>query len=255
MSPDRFIPGTAGIVQNSLQLPEIPCVDIQAACCNALYGLQLADALITSGVVNNVAIGLGDVQSPWLEIAPAAGTISMLFGDGASALILSGNQQSGALQMIDVVLGTDGSFADDLGIRAPGTKFGNTKTHPVSDNPKDYQPRMAGQSVILHASRKIVAACKTLLDRNNLKVEDIRWIVPHQANANLLNQIARALHFNREDGMVSIIEDLGNTSSASMGLALHHLRSSGKITPNDYLLLPAFAAGFTWGAALCRACP
>jgi 3-oxoacyl-[acyl-carrier-protein] synthase-3 len=255
MTPDRFIPGTAGTVQHSLGLPEIPCVDIQAACCNALYGLQLADALITSGAVNNVAIGLGDVQSPSLEMAPAAGTISMLFGDGASALILSRNQQAGALQLIDMVLGTDGSFVDDLGIRAPGTEFGNPKTHSVSENPKDYYPRMAGQSVILHASRKIVTACETILARNNLTVEDVRWIVPHQANANLLKQIARALHFKRENGMVSVIEDLGNTSSASMGLALDHLRRSGEITANDYLLLPAFAAGFTWGAALGRACP
>jgi 3-oxoacyl-[acyl-carrier-protein] synthase-3 len=113
---------------------------------------------------------------------------------------------------------------------------------------------MVGQSVILQASRKMVAACNALLARNNLSVEDVRWVVPHQANANLLAQVGRALRFPPEwNGMVSVLEDFGNTSSASMGLALDALRRSGRIGEGDYLLLPAFGAGFTWGAGLCRA--
>ena len=113
---------------------------------------------------------------------------------------------------------------------------------------------MNGQAVILQASRKIVAACQQVLERNQLAVADVRWMVPHQANANLLAQVARALRFPVDQGgVVSVVEETGNTSSASMGIALDHLRRSGRVEPNDNLLLPAFGAGFTWGAGLCRA--
>src|SRR5437667_139522 len=172
--------------------------------------------------------------------------LSMLFGDGASALVVSAEPNSGAIEILDVYLATDGDYADDLGIRSPGTEFRTT-------NPADFSPRMNGQSVILHASRRIVAACRTLLERNELTSQDIRWIVPHQANANLLAQIARGLGIARPDGVVSVIEDFGNTSSASMGIALDKLRRAGRVEVGHSLLLPAFAAGFTWGAALCRA--
>jgi 3-oxoacyl-[acyl-carrier-protein] synthase III len=262
MTPDRFIPGSAASLQNALGLPEIPCLDIRGACCNGLYGLQLARALVACGAAKNVAICLAEVQSPFLDISPQAGTLSMLFGDGAAALIVSGEQSELKgearhgydLEVVDVFLATDGKYVDDLGLRCPGSEFGTAVTHPVNQNQGDYAPRMIGQSVILQASRRMVAACRHVLDRNQLAVEDIQWIVPHQANANLLAQVARSLGFPTGDGrVISVLEEYGNTSSASMGIALDSLRRSGRIKSGDYLLLPAFAAGFTWGAALCRA--
>lgn len=262
MTPDRFIPGSAPSVQNALALAEIPCLDIRAACCNGLYGLQLARALVESGTATNVAICLAEVQSSFLDLTPEAGTLSMLFGDGAAALIVSGDRSTrhtdarhnAELEIVDVFLATDGKYADDLGIRCPGSEFGTARTHPVPQNASDYAPRMMGQSVILQASRRLVAGCRTILERNRLAANEIQWIVPHQANANLLAQVARALGFAaRDERVISVLEDSGNTSSASIGIALDTLRRSGKIRSGDFLLLPAFAAGFTWGAALCRA--
>jgi len=252
MTPDRFIPGSAPAVQQAAGLREIPCLDIRAACCNALYALQLARALIVSDAARHVAICLAEIQSRYLQLAPESATLSMLFGDGASALIVSAAPGPGAIEILDVHLATDGAFRDDLGIRCPGTEFG-TAPALCETLLSDFAPRMNGQSVILQASRRIVAACQALLERNHLTTSDIRWIVPHQANANLLAQIARGLEFARAGGVVSVIEDFGNTSSASMGIALDFLRRGGAVEPGDYLLLPAFAAGFTWGAALCRA--
>jgi len=251
MTPDRFVPGSAPALQKRAGLREVPCLDIRAACCNALYALQLARGLIASGAANYIAICLAEIQSRYLDLSPESAPLSMLLGDGASALIVSGEPKSGAIEIIDVYLATDGAYADELGIRRPGTEFGTTNS--PNQNPGDSWPRMNGQSVILHASRRIVAACRTLLERNKLSSRDIRWIVPHQANANLLAQIARGLEFTQADGVVSVIEEFGNTSSASMGLALDELRRNRRIEAGDYLLLPAFAAGFTWGAALCQA--
>jgi 3-oxoacyl-[acyl-carrier-protein] synthase-3 len=254
MTPDRFIPGSAPAVQKTLGLNEIPCLDIRATCCNALYALQLARALVTSGAARHVAICLAEIQSAWLDLSPASGTTSMLFGDGASALLVSAESGARALEIIDLHLATDGTYVDDLGIRCPGTEYGTARTHAGEEFMSDYTARMVGQSVILQASRKIVAACQTVLERNNLAVSDVRWMVPHQANANLLAQVARSLRFpTGEGGVVSVLEEYGNTSSASMGIALDTLRRSGRIQPGDHLLLPAFGAGFTWGAGLCRA--
>jgi len=249
MTPDRLIPGSAPTVQRTLGLGQIPCLDIRQACCNPLYALQIATALIGANLASRVAICLAEIQSAWLDMSPESGTTSMLFGDGASALIVSGDTSSHSLEVIDIALATDGSYVDDLGVRGPGTEFGTA----ASGN-ENSKPRMVGQSVILNASRKIMAACQDVLKRNSLQVADIRWLVPHQANANLLAQIARGLHFPVENGgLISVLEDLGNTSSASMGIALDSLRRSARIGPGDYLLLPAFGAGFSWGAGLCRA--
>lgn len=255
MTPDRFIPGSAPSVQKSLGLGEIPCLDIRGTCCNALYGLQLARALIASGTARNVAICLAEIQSAWLDLSPASGTTSMLFGDGASAFVVSGEPREASLEVIDIMLATDGSFVDDLGIRCPGTEFGTTRQlESNAEQAIDYNPRMVGQSVILHASRKITAACQAVLERHELAPDSVRWMVPHQANANLLAHVARGLRFPTEGGgVVTVLEDYGNTSSASMGMALDTLRRSGRIEEGDYLLLPAFGAGFTWGAGLCRA--
>jgi 3-oxoacyl-[acyl-carrier-protein] synthase-3 len=245
MTPDRFVPGTASAIQKCAGLREIPALDIRTACCNALYALQLATALIKSGAARNVAICLAEIQSRYLDLSAESAHVSMLFGDGAAALIVSEEPNDGALEVMDVLLATDGSYVDDLGVRSPGTAF-------PEECRANYFPRMNGQSVILQASRRMVAASRALLDRNQLCADDLRWIVPHQANANLLHQVTRGIAAGNAE-VVSVIENCGNTSSASMGIALDSLRSSERVKPGDWLLLPAFAAGFTWGAGLCRA--
>jgi 3-oxoacyl-[acyl-carrier-protein] synthase III len=247
MTPDRFIPGIAPAVQQQLELMTIPCLDIRSACCNCLYALQLAAALLESKAATTVAIALADIQSRYLSISPSDGTLSMLFGDGASAMIVSSESNQRSIRIVDILLGTDGSSIDDLGIRSPGTEFGAEDR----DYPENSKPRMNGQAVIAHATRRLTEVCNMLLDRNNLKAPQIDWVVPHQANANLLSLVAARLSIST-DKVVSVLEDYGNTSSASMGIALDYLRNKQLLRPKDRLLLPAFAAGFTWGAALCE---
>lgn len=251
MTPDRFIPGTGTAVQKQLSLDPVPSLDIRAGCCNFLYALQIARALVDAGVATTILICLSEIQSRWLRLSPDASGISVLFGDGASALVVSGSKQPGkCLKIVDTALYSDGSFIDDLGIRSPGTE---TPRIPLIEKNADFFPRMNGTTVIRHAVRNMTNACLQLLERNHKNVEDIRWVVPHQANANLLTQLGEALHLQHTTRMISVLEKLGNTSSASMGIALDTLRRTEQLETGDLCLMPAFGTGFLWGAALCVA--
>jgi len=242
MTPDRFIPGGATTIQTELDFEPIPCLEIRNACCNALYGLQIGASLISSGRIARLGVCFGEIQSRYLSLDSESSSISILFGDGASAMILSDSPHEGAMRVVDVLIRSNGKHSDDLGIRAPGTAF----SVPES---ADYYPRMNGRVVIANALNCLYEVSRELLAQNGISVDDIRWIVPHQANANLSREFARKLNFPLER-VVSILENLGNTSSASIGLALHELRSSRTLGSGEYILMPAFGAGFTWGAAL-----
>lgn len=242
MTPDRLIPGGATTVQSELKLEPIPCLEIRNACCNAVYGLQIGASLISAGVITRLGMCFAEIQSRYLSLDTNGSLISILFGDGGSAMILSDSPQEGAMRLVDVLLRSEGEHVDALGIRAPGTAFSNPE-------PSDYAPRMNGRIVIANALKCLCEASVELLAKNGLSVDDLGWIVPHQANANLLREFARKLNFPLER-VVSILEDLGNTSSASIGLALHELRGSRQLASGEYILMPAFGAGFTWGAAL-----
>jgi 3-oxoacyl-[acyl-carrier-protein] synthase-3 len=251
-TPDRFIPGTAPAVQKHAGLGLIPCLDIRATCVNALYALQVARSLIVAGNATHVGACFAEIQSPWLDLSPASANISMLFADGAGAFIVSKAPREGALQVLDILLRTDGQYADKLGVRAPGTEYG-PKPH-AHTHERDFHPRMDGPAVLLRASRSMVAACRAVLNRNGLTAQEVRWVVPHQANINILHQVMRGLGISRHpERLVAVIEDYGNTSSASQTMALDALLRSGQLTKGDYVLMPAFGAGFTWGTALCRA--
>ncbi len=254
MTPDRLIPGSAPAVQSVVGLREIPCLDIRASCCNVLYGLQIAKALVASGAADHVAIAVAEIQSIWLAMSPAAATLSMLFGDGAAAIVVSNKPATHALEILDVRLATNGSHADALGIRRPGTEFGTVAADYPNENRSDYLPRMNGQTVILHALRAMSAASEHMIERNGVAWADVRWVVPHQANSNLLTRLVRQLSIQEHQArVINILDETGNTGSASMGIALDTLRRKKLIRSNDHILLPAFGAGFTWGAGLCRA--
>lgn len=245
MTPDRFVPGCAPAIQKNLGLRQIPSLDIRATCCNALYALQIAKALVETNVAQTVAIGLAEIQSRSLKYTPKSGTLSMLFGDGASAIIVSSKPKKNVFRIVDVLLFTEGENIDDLGVRSPGTEF---DSFPQS-NDDDFYPRMNGPVVIINATRKLTDVCQILLKRNNIDTSEVDWVVPHQANAKLLSVVTNNLGIQSEK-VITVLEDFANTSSASLGIALDTLRKDHTLKTGDHILLPAFAAGFTWGAAL-----
>lgn len=251
MTPDHQIPGIAPLIQTQLGLNEIPCVDLRMACCNPIYGFEIGSALIHSGRAAHVLVVGAEVQSKGLKLTREAKEISALFGDGAGACVMSRFARPRALKLIDFCLFSEGKFARDLAVLAPGTGNGSRWHDEESQHHELYYPVMNGKTVILHAARKVNDAARSLLQRHKLSPDDVHLVIPHQANANLLSAIARQLEIP-ETRIVSVLDWCGNTSSASILIALDWAYEQQMISSQSFVLFLAFGAGFTWGAALGR---
>jgi 3-oxoacyl-[acyl-carrier-protein] synthase-3 len=257
LSADYQVPGIAPIVQRKLRgCPTVPAVDLRVGCAAILYSLQLARSLIESGETRRAVCFGAEAQSKGLDLRPRSAEISMLFGDGAGAIVVSREPHSAngaVIRVDDVFIATDGFFAEDLGVRAPGTANGPVWLDPEQADSSPYRPSMNGRNVILHAVRKLADAASEITARNGVSIEHIDLVIPHQANLNLLRSLALRLSIPA-DRIVTNVERYGNTSGASAFITLWQARSEKRLRPGARVLITAFGAGFTWGAALCQVC-
>jgi 3-oxoacyl-[acyl-carrier-protein] synthase-3 len=260
LSPDYQTPGLAPIVQRKLEgCRGVPAVDLRVGCAAILYSLQLARGLIESRAANTVVCFGAEAQSKGLDLDARSADLSMLFGDGAGAVVVSGEPKvtdkarEYLVRIDDILIETDGNFAEDLIVRAPGTANGARWLDESHIDSRMHHGSMQGRTVILQAVRKLSDAADRILVRNGLSAHQIDLIIPHQANANLLAALARKLGIG-SDRVVMNVDCLGNTSGASAFLALSQAHHEGRIRPGSRLLILAFGAGFTWGAALCSGC-
>jgi 3-oxoacyl-[acyl-carrier-protein] synthase III len=250
LSPDYQVPGIAPLVQRKLvECRQVPALDVRVGCAGLLYSLQIARGLMASNATNTVVCFGAEAQSKGLDLSSRSAELSMLFGDGAGAIVLNQKPSNPlSLRVDDVWLATDGTFAEELGVRAPGTANGARWWDEAQ--PDLLLPKMNGRTVILHAVRKLTEATFALLDRNQLSLDQIDLIVPHQANLNLLCALGKKLEIKDERIIVNL-DRYGNTSSASTFLALHDAQPV--LQRGARVLVLAFGAGFTWGAALLTA--
>lgn len=258
LSPDYQIPGIAPIVQRKVEgARQVPAVDVRVGCAAILYCLQLARALICSRAASAVACFGAEAQSKGLDLNRRSAEVSMLFGDGAGALIVADESLLGrdvhrsVLRIDDIWIASDGSFAEELIVRSPGTANGARWIDKEQIEAGLHLGSMQGRSVILHAVRKLADAAGLITKRNGISVEEIDLIVPHQANANLLRSLANRLSVAPER-VITNVDRYANTSGASAFLALWQAEREGRLRPGARALILAFGAGFTWGAALCR---
>jgi 3-oxoacyl-[acyl-carrier-protein] synthase-3 len=241
-TPDQIMPSTACIVAGALGLTSA-AYDVNAACTGFIYALHAAAAAIESGRARAALVIGADTLSRFTDFTDRATCV--LFGDGAGAVVLSAGEEPGVLA---VEIGADGSGADLLGIPATGSRV------PVADAdgvvPGPYI-RMNGQEIFKFAVRAIPSATRHVLAASQLDVEHLDWLVPHQANQRIIATIAERLDMP-EDRVVSNIAEVGNTSAASIPLALDDLYTARRLRAGHHLALVGFGAGLTWGAAVVR---
>jgi len=233
-TPDKVFPSTACSVQNKLNIGECPAFDIQAVCSGFIYALSIADKFIKTGAKKNILLIGADAMSRITDYTDRSNAI--LWGDGAGAVILTATDKPGILS---THIHSEGKYESMLHV-------------PRSNNPsKKDTIEMQGNQVFKMAVNTLDRIVDETLNANNLMKSDIDWLVPHQANIRILEATAKKLEMPM-DKVVVTLDKHGNTSAASIPLALDYGVKSGKIKSGETILMEAFGGGFTWGSALIK---
>ena len=241
-SPDMVFPSTACLAAAKVGL-SCPSLDVMAACTSFIYALHHATAAIESGRARRALVVGAEAFTRLIDFTDRGTCV--LFGDGAGAFVLEASDEAGVL---GIDLGADGSRPDILHVPAGGSAMPAT-CERLEQGLQFVQ--MNGSEVFKFAVRVIPKTTKNALAASGLSVDDITWLVPHQANQRILDTVADRLGVPHER-VISTIESMGNTSAASIPLAVHHLYTVGNLSRGDVLALVGFGAGLTWGAAVVR---
>ena len=249
LSPDFTFPGSGCFLQAKLELPGIPALDIRNQCSGFLYGLQIADAWIRSGMYKRIALIGAEVHSTGVDFTNEGRDVAVLFGDGAACAII-GESDREDRGVLDVEIHADGRGARELWIEAPASAYMPRITHEMIDN-RSVWPAMNGKQVFRWATTKMPEVALSVLERNGMKMDQVDLLVPHQANKRINEFVAQKLELPPEK-VVHNIQKYGNTTAASIPLALSEAIQEGRATQGSLILMAAFGSGFTWGASLVR---
>lgn len=240
-SPDKFFPSTACIIQSKIGAKNAAAFDLQAGCSGFIYGVTTAAQYIATGQFRNALVVGAEALSKFTDWEDR--NTCVLFGDGAGAAVLSQVESGGVLASI---LGADGGGADLLELPAGGTKepasFETVKNHR-------HYIKMNGNEVFKFAVKILEDSVKKIVAKADLTLEDINYIIPHQANIRIIDAAVKRLKFPREQVIVNL-DKYGNMSSASIPVALDEALNAGRIQKGDKIVMVGFGAGLTWGANL-----
>jgi len=245
ISSDHFFPGCATQIQDRMGMGNIGAFDLRAACSGFIYGLSVADQFIKSGTYKNILLIGSEAQTVALKFDSQHRDLAVLFGDGAGAVVLQpSNDGTGVLS---THLHADGSHVEDLWMPAPGSSFRPFISKEIIDE-EMHVPYMNGREVFKNATTRFPEVIKEALKQNSLTLEDIKLIIPHQANLRISQMVAKRMGVDM-DLVYSNIHKYGNTTAASIPIAMSEALAEGKFKEGDTIILAAFGSGFTWASA------
>lgn len=250
ITPDYFFPGSGVLLQRELGLDgRIAALDIRNACSGFIYALSVADQFIKTGMYKTILVIGAEIQSTALDISTRGRNTAVIFGDGAGAVILKGSGEPGILS---THLHSDGNFAEELYVKDPGSSRPHNERQPeqILDT-STFKVFMNGNQVFKHAIVRFIEVIGEALQANNLSKKDIDLLVPHQANLRISQYIQEKLGLSDAQVYNNIMR-YGNTTAASIPIALSEAWAEGKVKENDLICLAAFGSGFTWASALIR---
>jgi len=251
LSPDMYFPGGGVEVQEMMGMRTIPALDVRNQCSGFVYAISVADQFIKTGMYKNVLVIGSENHSGGLDFSTRGRSVSVIFGDGAGAAVLSRNE-SGKNGILSTHLHSEGKHKDELALQGPST--GHWVPQIIAEDPQEnipYYPVMNGQFVFKHAIVRFAEVIQEGLDANNLEVKDIDMFIPHQANLRISQFIQHKLKLT-DDQVFNNIQKYGNTTAASIPIALTEAWEQGKIKEGDLVVLAAFGSGFTWGSVIIR---
>ena len=252
LSPDYYFPGPGVLVQRDLGLRTVGALDVRNQCSGFVYAISIADQYIKTGMYKNILVIGSEVHSTGLDMTDRGRGVSVIFGDGAGAAVLS-REEDLSKGILSTHLHAEGQHAEELSLVAPGMGK-RWVTDIIADNdPNDesYYPYMNGQFVFKNAVVRFSEVINEGLQANNLQVSDINMLVPHQANLRISQFIQQKFKLSDEQVYNNIMH-YGNTTAASIPIALTEAWEKGKIKSGDLVVLAAFGSGFTWGSVIIR---
>ena len=252
LSPDYYFPGPGVLVQRDLGLRTVGALDVRNQCSGFIYALSVADQYIKTGMYKNILVIGSEVHSTGLDLTTRGRGVSVIFGDGAGAAVLS-REEDLTKGILSTHLHSEGQHAEELIVKAPGMG-GRWITDILADNDPDdesYFPHMNGQFVFKNAVVRFSEVINEGLQANDLQVSDIDMLIPHQANLRISQFIQKKFNLT-DDQVYNNIQKYGNTTAASIPIALTEAWEQGKIKSGDTVVLAAFGSGFTWGSAIIK---
>jgi len=248
LNPDYFFPGSGCVLQEKLGLPGIGALDVRTQCSGFIYGLSIADAFIKTGMYKRILLVGAEVHSSGIEFADRGRDVTVLFGDGAGAVILGATEEDEGI--LSTHLHADGRYVKDLWMEIPAARYFPRITSEHMDEGRHY-PRMNGRKVFKMAVEKLPQVIYEALDANGLTVDDIDILVPHQANLRINELVTRALKIPPEK-VINNIQKYGNTTAGSIPIALNEAIQEGKAKKGDIVMLAALGSGFTWASCVLK---
>lgn len=248
LSPDLNFPGSSCLLQERLEVPGIATLDIRNQCTGFVYGLSIADQFIRTGAMKHVLVVGAEVHSSGLDISTNGRDVSVLFGDGAGAAVVGPSDDEH--RILGSRLRADGRSHSILMLEVPASRLNPRLTKEMLDEGRHW-PKMDGQAVFKQAVQRLPEVIGEVLTEHGYSTADIDLLVPHQANLRINEMAARLLKLS-PDKVYNNIQRYGNTTAASIPIALHEAIAEGKVRSGDLVVLAAFGAGLTWGANLIR---
>ena len=251
ITTDYYFPGSGVLLQRELGLSGVASLDVKNACSGFVYALSIADKFIKTGTYKNVLVVGSEIQSSLLDMTDRGRSVAVIFGDGAGAVLMQPTEEP-TQGVLSTHLHADGNFAEELCVKDPGGSRPREErlAEPIVDL-SGFRVHMNGNLVFKHAVTKMHDVVMEALEENNVKIEDIDLLIPHQANLRISNFLQEKLALPHEKVYNNIMR-YGNTTAASIPIAMSEAWAEGKLKAGDLLCIAAFGSGFTWASALVR---
>jgi len=248
-TPDFYAPGSGCLIQEKMGFNEIGALDIRVQCSGFIYGLSIAEQYIRTGTFKNILLVGAEVQSTAMDLTNAGRDTAIIFGDGAGAAIISATDEDRGV--LSTHMHSEGKYLKELWLESPASNAGYPRINREAlDEGKQFL-KMNGKEVFRHAVTRFPEVINEALEANSLTSEDIDLLIPHQANLRITQMVQKRLSLRNEQ-VFSNIHKYGNTTAATIPIALAEAFNEGKIKDGDLLVLASFGSGFTWASAIMK---
>lgn len=248
LSPDHHFPGSACLLGHKLGLPGVPAIDIRAQCSGFIYTLSIADNFIRGGQFKRILVVGSEKHSMALEFADRGRDVTVLFGDGAGAVVVGPTDEDRGI--FSTHLHADGQYADSLWLECPGSAHPRWVTQDMLHEGRTF-PRMKGRQVFKHALELLPQVMREALEHNKIDIADIDLFLFHQANLRIIENVCTQFEIPPEK-VHNNIQEYGNTTAGSIPIALHESVNKGLLKRGQLVLLASFGSGFTWASAILK---